>query len=149
MSFDRVDGDLGARDGAVDQVLQGRQILGDLEVERQDLAALGVEEEDVGLPELAGEQIGGVLGAHDGVDDVRIADEHVGGSGQADDDRLVEADADELRRAGRHLRRPGGGAMGVDRQAVPGDHEAEPDHQQGAKATRPKMRAAGRLEVHV
>ena len=90
--IDRVDGDARARNGALDQILQGQGIARDLEIEAEDLATFGIEEEHVRLSQRAAEEIGPVLRADDGIDDGRIADDDVFDRGrQLDDHGLADA----------------------------------------------------------
>ena len=117
IAVDGVDGDAAARNGAVDQPLQGLTVKRHLDVEAEDLAAIGIEEEGVGLPDGFGEEIGGVLGPDHGVDDRGIADQHVArGGGQPNDHGFVEANPDEAL-VSRDSRRGG------ERQC--GQHQAE------------------------
>ena len=72
-----IDRDCTARQRAFKQRLQGLGVDGDLEIELQDLLARGIEEEHVGLPRLAREEIGGVAVLEHDIDQPRIADDHV------------------------------------------------------------------------
>ena len=82
------------------------EIAGDRDVETGDLLAVGVEEEDVGLPDRDADHVDAARGADDRIGDLGIGDQHILDVGrQIDRDRLADAERNESRcgLARRHL----------------------------------------------
>ena len=95
---------MAAGNGALDEVAQRFGVVRYVDVEAEDLAPVGIEEEGIGLADGLGEQVGGILGPHHRLDNQRIADEDVTGCNrQAHHDGLVEGDADVPGAVGGHV----------------------------------------------
>ena len=79
------------------QAGQVGHVLLDADVEGQNLLALGVEEEGVGLAHLGGQQEDAARRAHHRIDDIRIGDQHIARVGiELHDRRLVERQGQAL-----------------------------------------------------
>ena len=93
-----------ARNEAGQQLIERRQVGADRDLERQDLLAVLVEEEGVGLAGLLGDQEHPVGGLHDGVEHARVGDQHVlQRDGELHDDRATDAEVDPLRQRERRI----------------------------------------------
>ena len=97
---DRFGADAGARNEAADRAFEDADVAFDLHFQRQDLLAVGVEEEDVGLADLLADDIGASGRPDHRVGGFGIGDQHVGGRPrQFDDERFRQTELDLLRRA--------------------------------------------------
>ena len=74
------------------------EIARDGDVEAGRSACLGIEEEHVGLADRDADDVGAARGAHDGVGDLGIGDQHIlDVARQVDDDRLADAERHRVR----------------------------------------------------
>ena len=94
----RFSADLRVRRVAAQNVVQRLDVGLDADFDVGDLAAIGVEEEDVGLPELAADHVGAARRAHGGVGDCRVGDQDVARIGRQIDDRRLAERQHERRR---------------------------------------------------
>jgi hypothetical protein len=79
------------------QAAQVVDIAFNADIQRQDLAAFGIEEEGIGLADLGRQQEDAARGAHHGVHHVRIGHQHVTGVGiELHHRRLVERQGQAL-----------------------------------------------------
>src|ERR1700728_3459409 len=90
--------DVGIGQDLTDRRADAVEIAGDGDVEAGHLPAFDVEEEHIGLPDLAADNVGAARGADHGVGDGGIGDQHVLDiARQVDDDRLADAERDRAR----------------------------------------------------
>ena len=103
---DAFDADVGVGHGLLERGAHAVEVARDRDVETGDLPAVGVEEEDVGLPDGDADHVGAARGADHGVGDLGIGDQHVlDVARQVDHDRFADAERNEARGglACRHL----------------------------------------------
>src|SRR6185503_4994668 len=95
---DAFDVNVGIRHDALERGAHAVEVAGDGDVETGDLAALRVEEEDVGLPDRHADYVDAARGAHHGIGDLGVGDQNVLDVGrQVDRHRLADAERDEAR----------------------------------------------------
>ena len=95
---DALDPDVGIRQRLPDRGAQPVEVARHRDIETDDLLAVVVEEEHVGLSAGRADDVGAARRADHGVGDLRIGDQHVlDVARQVDDHRLADAERDETR----------------------------------------------------